>query len=77
MNKKARSYPRIRGRIIELYGSQENFSNVIGKSKTSVSQKLNGSSGFSYNDIVLWAKVLKISVDDIGIYFFSDELAVV
>lgn len=77
MNKKARSYPRIRGRIIELYGSQENFANVIGKSKTSVSQKLNGSSGFSYNDIVLWAKVLKISVDDIGIYFFNDELAVV
>lgn len=77
MSKKTKLFPQLRGRITELYGSQENFAREIGKSTTSVSQKLNGVSGFSYTDIILWARTLKIPADDIGVYFFNDFLAVV
>lgn len=63
-------YNKLRGKIIELFESQENFAKELGISKTSVSKKMNGKSGFSQKDIIKWAKLLEIDSKDYGTYFF-------
>lgn len=74
--KSQKKFAQLRGRIVELYGSQECFALALGLSNTSVSKKLNGVTSFSSADIVCWAEKLDITVDDIGQYFFNDFLAV-
>lgn len=65
-------YLKLRGRIVELYGTISTFSQVIGLSKNSVSMKLNGKKGFSQKDIIHWCEKLSIKTEDIGSYFFAD-----
>lgn len=77
MSKNTKMYASLRGRIISLYGSQDNFAKEIGISNTSVSKKLSGLSSFSTRDIIKWSQLLNIPASDIGLYFFSDFLAVV
>lgn len=65
------SYDKLRGRIIEKYGSQENYAKKLGLSVNSVSKKMNGKSGFSQKDMIRWAELLDIDTDDYGSYFFA------
>lgn len=64
-------YDRLRGRIIERYGSQEKFAEIIGISSNSMSKKMNGKTGFSQRDIVRWSELLGIDKSDYSEYFFS------
>lgn len=66
------SYNKLRGRIIEVYGSQRKFSDEINLSEQSITAKLNGRSDFSQEDILRWCNSLKIERGDIGIYFFAN-----
>lgn len=65
------SYDKLRGRIIEKYGSQEKFAEVIGISTNSLSKKMTGKTGFSQQDIVTWSAILDISKCDYSEYFFN------
>ena len=67
------NYSKLKGRIIEKFGSQEAFAKKIERSVVSVSKKMNGKSSFTRNDIILWAKELDIPVSEIGDYFFCQE----
>lgn len=64
-------YAKLRGRIVEKYGSISAFTECLNISLTQVSKKLNGVSGFSQEDIVEWAKLLEIDLADVGVYFFD------
>lgn len=64
-------YDRLRGRIVEKYGSQEEFAKVIGISSTSMSKKMKGKTGFSQKDIVKWSELLGISKPEYSEYFFT------
>ncbi len=64
-------YDRLRGRIVEMYGSQEEFAKVIGISSNSMSKKMNGKTGFSQKDIIKWSELLDISKSEYGEYFFT------
>lgn len=64
-------YAKLRGRIVEKYGSISAFTERLNISLTQVSKKLNGVSGFSQEDIVEWAKLLEIDIADVGVYFFD------
>ena len=64
-------YAALKGRIIEMFGSQGKFAEAIGISEVTVSKKLHGKSEFSKHDIELWAGVLHIPSDEIGRYFFT------
>lgn len=64
-------YRKLRGRIIEKYGSQEKFSEVLGISKNSLSLKLNGKTGFSQVDMIKWSQLLNIDISEYGDYFFT------
>lgn len=40
------TYDKLRGRIIEKYGSQEKYAEVLGISTNSLSKKMTGKTGF-------------------------------
>lgn len=69
-----REYSKLRGRIVEVYGSQGAFAKKIGKTEQSITAKLNGRSQFSQKDIVDWSNALSLGVDEVGIYFFTSKL---
>lgn len=65
------TYSKLRGRIVERYGTIGNLGKALKLSKTSMSAKLNGKTGFDQKDIIEWSKLLDISNDEIGTYFFT------
>ena len=64
-------YNKLRGRIIEKFGTQEKFAKAIGISENSLSKKMQCKTGISQTDMMLWAKLLDISIDEYGKYFFT------
>lgn len=65
------SYDKLRGRIIEKYGSQEKYAEVLRISTNSLSKKMTGKTGFSQKDIALWSNLLEIDKSEYGEYFFA------
>lgn len=65
------TYNKLRGRIVELFGTQMNFAKKLGVSNNSVSKKMNCRTGFSQEDILQWSDLLSISKDEYGDYFFT------
>ena len=65
------TYNKLKGRIVEVFGSQAEFSKNIGLSEQSVTAKLAGRTGFSQEDIIKWCESLNIDQHDIGLYFFA------
>lgn len=64
-------YNKLKGRIVERFGSQGNFASKIGLSENSVSRKLNCKIGFSQSDMVKWGDILGITQDEYPEYFFN------
>lgn len=67
-------FAKLRGRIVEIFGTQRRFAEELGKSEVTVISKLSGKMSFTMNDIKEWSRLLKIPLDEIGIYFFAEEL---
>ena len=64
-------YDKLRGRIIEKFGSQAKYAEALGVSEVTVSRKMNGNVGFSQRDMKQWGELLDISESDFGEYFFT------
>lgn len=64
-------YAKLKGRIIEKFGTQGRFAEEIGLSVVALSKKMNGKSSFSHDDIKKWCEVLEINIAEIGEYFFA------
>ena len=69
------AYNKLRGRIVEICGSQAEFSKIVGQSEQIISAKLAGNSAFTQDNIITWCKVLDIDQNDIGNYFFAPKLS--
>lgn len=67
----AKTYNKLRGKIVEMYGSQKSFAEALNLSEQSVTAKLNGRSEFSQKDIIKWCEVLGINAEHITDYFFG------
>ena len=65
------SYNKLRGRIVEKYGSQNNFAVKLGITKQALSNKMQCKAGFSQEDIERWAKLLDIDRNQFSDYFFA------
>lgn len=74
MKSKYKEHSKLRGRIVEKYGSQGEFAKRLGRTEQSITAKLNGRSQFSQRDIVNWSNALEIEVSEVGFYFFADKL---
>ena len=64
-------YSKLKGRIVEKYGSQSAFVAKFGVSENVFSQKMNNKVRFTSDDIIRITDMLDISSDDIGTYFFT------
>lgn len=67
-------YSKLRGRIREVCQTQEDFADLIGVSKTSLSAKLNNKVVFTQAEIHKAADVLKILPEEIYAYFFTTKV---
>ena len=67
-------YSKLRGRIIEKYGSQSNFAKKFGVSENTFSQKMINKMRFTSDDIIKMSKLLSIPQDEVGFYFFTRKV---
>ena len=65
------NYAKLLGRIKEFGLTQEQLAKAIGKNKGTLSAKLNGQFSFTTKEIDDICKVLNISNNEIGDYFFT------
>ncbi|MCI8750912.1 MAG: DUF739 family protein [Lachnospiraceae bacterium] len=64
-------YSKLRGRIIEKYGSQIKFAKAMNWSERTLSKKINGKIPWTQTDICTAINLLELSENDIQVYFFT------
>lgn len=73
--KRVFDYSKLRGRIVEKYGSQRQFADAVGVSEQTITSKMNGRVAISQDDVITWSELLDIEAVDIGVYFFTYKLS--
>lgn len=63
-------HSKLRGRIVEKYGTYAAFFKNLNISEVQASNKLNGKAEFSRMDIVQWCGLLDIELKDVGLFFY-------
>ncbi len=66
-----RSYNKLLGRIVEIFGTRGAFGKSMGWSDRTTSLKLNGKVDWKQDEIEAACQALKIEVSDIPDYFFA------
>lgn len=65
------NYNKLKGRIVEKFGSQAKFAEAMDWSERTLSLKINGKIPWKQTDICKAIELLQLSETDIQIYFFS------
>lgn len=63
-------YPKLKGKIIEVYGSQKAFAEALGTTSATLTNKLNGKTEFKRDEIIMSRQLLNI--EDVTPYFFEN-----
>ncbi len=71
MNNRVCKYPKLDGKITEVFGTRVNFASSLGISENSMSAKMQGKSKWKEREIVRSCELLGIPKEDIAIYFFN------
>lgn len=71
-------YSLLRGRIRELFGSEKNFARELRNSELTMStgtfnSRINGNTYFKQPEIQTICKLLKIKLEEIILYFFTNK----
>lgn len=64
---------KLKGRIAEIFGTQEAFSKRLGAAGSSVSLILVGRNNPNSETIFAWSQALNLRTEEIGEYFFTPE----
>jgi transcriptional regulator with XRE-family HTH domain len=64
------NYAKLRGRIVEKYGSQREFAEKIGMTNETLSRKMTGKTYFRQDEIYKIANLLGIGTEQLDDYFF-------
>lgn len=64
------SYSKLRGRIVEKFGSQSAFATAMGWREALLSAKLNNKSQWSFSEVMKACELLSIPLDKAHLYFF-------
>lgn len=67
-------YSKLRGRIVEKFGTMSRFADELGTSPVVISNKINNKTGFSRADIEAWSNALDISSAEYDIYYFVHKV---
>ena len=62
---------KLRGRIIEKFGSARAFAEEICMNEATLSRKLNNELEFRYDEVIKISEYLDIKPEEIGPYFYS------
>lgn len=68
------NYDKLKGRVKEIFDTQENFANAINISTTSLNYKLNNKKKWTQNEIYNSILVLQIPNNEIINYFFTKKV---
>lgn len=68
------NYNKLRGRIVEIYGSQSEFAKAMQWSERTLSLKMTGKIPWKQTDIITAVRLLGLSESDIQEYFFAVEV---
>lgn len=68
------AYNKLKGRIIEKFGSQGEFANALGVTENTVSRKMQNKSEFDKDDMIKWSELLDIERSQFYDYFFADRI---
>lgn len=66
-------YSKLKGRIVEKYGTVSAFADALGIKVQAISPKLRGRKTITKADIIEWKQLLEIDTDDIGMFFFMPK----
>lgn len=67
-------HSKLRGRIKEVLGSEKEYASRMGFSTFTATTKLNGKSDFKTNEIIKSCQILKIPMEQVDAYFFSQKV---
>lgn len=67
-------YDKLRGRIIEKFGTQGAFADAMNMSNGSLSNKLASKSFFSADEIAIACELLDIPASEVSVYFFTRKV---
>ena len=75
-NKVAFDFSRLRGRIIEKFGTCKKFAEAMGFGPTWISDRLTGSRAWNLDEVqqVCLPEYLDIPADEIHLYFFTPKV---
>lgn len=66
------SYAKLRGRIVEKFGTNKAFSDALAVDRSTLSLKLNNKKPWLREDIERACILLQIPIDEVYLYFFSE-----
>lgn len=67
-------YSKLRGKIKEKFGTQEDFSKALGMDKSSLSLKLQNKREFTQYEMSKTCQVLDIPTNELQSYFFTESV---
>lgn len=65
---------KLRGKIVEKFGTIDAFSQRTSLTRASISAYLNGQKVLNQKDIEEWRGLLEIQIDEIPDYFFKEKV---
>lgn len=68
------SYDKLRGRIREVYQTQEAFAKDLGMSRSTLNLKLNNAYEFSQGEMFKALELLRLPKSEIDVYFFTPKV---
>ncbi|MDU4889808.1 MAG: DUF739 family protein [Clostridium sp.] len=68
------NYDKLKGRIVEKFGTQGKLARALGVSERTLSLKLNNKIFFSQDEITKISKLLNIALEEIQDYFFKPKV---
>jgi len=70
-----KSYSKLRGRIVEKYGTLGAFCDAIGMSRQAFGKKLSGETPFTTTQMLEYSEILGIPRKEMLSYFFDGKVA--
>ena len=70
-------YSKLRGRIVEKFGTQQAFAKALGVSSRTLSLKMNNRIPFGQDEIDKIITLLQDTPQDIKAYFFYEESSII
>lgn len=67
-------YSKLKGRIIEKYGTRTAFADAIGMTMESLSRRLNNGANFKADEYIKACDLLDIPPKEMHLYFFTPKL---